>query len=691
MPRLSTEPPFGTDPQNATCEDTAIRDRIAALEQRVALAEQSVANLSMALDATMAGCWDWNIQTGRLHINERWAAIIGYRLEEIVEPTIGLWRELCHPDDLERSNRHLQENIQGLSDRFEFESRLRHRNGHWIRVLNRGKVSTLDEQGTPLRMIGSIQEITERKNAGEEPGNSSTRKTIPHELHTLADNIPGTIYHINGNGATVLSKSPGSLPHFSREELESGLLDSLTMIHPDDRQAVSGSNMDLRSGMKSETLNYRIITKQGDVRWIEDRKSSTFSPDGNFTGINGILLDITDRVEAQNEQQRLESQLRKFQRLETIGTLAGGIAHDFNNILTPILGYAEMGVIDLDEGDALHEYFTEILQAAERAQNLVYQILTFSGTQESRPSAVSIPAIASEALMLLHPSIPPSISIEQHLDRCSGEVLADPSQIHQVIVNLCTNAFQAMEEKGGTLTIDVRETVPSAELLKAMPKLRKTSYVCLSVNDTGTGMDDTVMERIFEPFFTTKSVDKGTGLGLSVVHGIIVSCNGEVNVESSPDKGTTFSIYLPLINQKDTSEDTDETPLKGSGSILFIDDEKAAVQMMTIMLNKLGFSVQAVNSPVQALELFRENPGQFDLVITDLTMPEMTGLQLAGELRKTSPDLPVILMTGYGKNIEYTMPLNRFGISKLLKKPVKLSQLASTLNELLFNNTETLL
>ncbi len=540
--------------------------------------------------------------------------------------------------------------------------------------------------GKTVGASGLFVDLTETKMAEEALRNSALQERIALEFKTIIDNIPGAVYRINSKGAAMLSMLPDSLPDFSREEYEYELFETMAMVHPDDLQALTESNINLRTERKSETITYRILTKQGTVRWIDDCRTSTFSHDGSFTGIDGILFDVTDRIMAQEDNLRLESQLRKSQRLETIGTLAGGIAHDFNNILTPILGYAEMGVLSMSKEDPLYEYFSEIMLAAERAQNLVSQILTFSRAQDSRTSAVSVQAIVSEALKLLRPSIPSTISIEQHIDKSCGNVLADPSQIHQVILNLCTNAFQAMEEHGGTLSIDIREIIPNANLMKALPKLRRTAYLQLSVSDTGIGMDEFVMERIFEPFFTTKSVDKGTGLGLSVVHGIIVSCNGDISVESTPGKGTKFCIYLPVIKEKALDREASETPLTGSGSILFIDDEKASVTMMTIMLNKLGFTVQAVNSPLQALELFRENPGNYDLVITDLTMPEMTGLQLATELRKTSPDLPVILMTGYGKNIEYTMPLNRYGISKLLKKPVKLAQLASTVNELLFSN-----
>ncbi|NTU68390.1 MAG: PAS domain S-box protein [Chlorobiaceae bacterium] len=542
--------------------------------------------------------------------------------------------------------------------------------------------------GVTVGASGLFVDLTETKMAEEALRNSDLQQRIALEFKSLIDNIPGAVYRINNKGAEILSMLPDTVPDFSPEEYATRLFETMGMVHPEDRRSIIESNIRLRSEKRSETLTYRIVDKLGREHWIEDRKTSTFTSDGSYTGVDGILFDVTRRIEAQKDKQRLETQIRKSQRLETIGTLAGGIAHDFNNILTPILGYAEMGVISLAQGNPLHEYFTEIMLAAERAQNLVSQILTFSRAQESRQAPVSVQAIVSEALKLLRPSIPSTITIEHHIDKRCGNVLADPSQIHQVIINLCTNAFHAMEHTGGILRIELSETVPDENTRKTFPKLRSASYICLRVSDTGTGMDDGTMERVFEPFFTTKAVDKGTGLGLSVVHGIIVTCNGEITVESASGKGTTFCVYLPVINEKSPDEHVDVMPLQGSGSILFIDDEQAAVQIMTIMLGKLGFSVEAKSSPMEALRIFRENPDRFDLVITDLTMPEMTGLQLAEELRKTRPNLPVILMTGYGKNIEYTMPLNRYGISKLLKKPVKLALLASTVNELLFNNRQ---
>jgi two-component system, cell cycle sensor histidine kinase and response regulator CckA len=532
-----------------------------------------------------------------------------------------------------------------------------------------------------------VVDLTELKKAEKAVRKGILQARIVNEFQSLIDNIPGTVYRTNDQGrTTILSMASDFQQNHTLEALEKDLFETGVMIHPEDIHAVSVSNRTLRAEKSSHALIYRIIMENGSIRWVEDRKTSVFSSNGLFTGIDGILFDITDRIMAQEEKLQLESYLRKTQRLETIGTLAGGIAHDFNNILTPILGYAEMGVLNSTDADPMHEYFTEIMRAAERAQNLVSQILTFSRTREITMATVSVQDIVDEALKLLRPSIPSTISINQHCGGTCRNIHADPSQIHQVIVNLCTNAFQAMEESGGVLTIELSEISPAASLQKLLPKLQAESYIQLTISDTGSGMDEPTMERIFEPFFTTKSVDKGTGLGLSVVHGIITSFKGEITVESTLGQGSVFRVYLPIINEKAVTSTLKEPPVKGNGRILFVDDEPAAREIMTMMITKLGFSIEALSSPQQALQLFRHHPESFDLIITDLTMPEMTGIELARELHKTLPQLPVILMTGYGKNLEFTTPLNKYGIRCFLKKPVNIKQLASTINEVISSN-----
>ncbi|TCD48076.1 PAS domain S-box protein [Chlorobium sp. N1] len=544
--------------------------------------------------------------------------------------------------------------------------------------------SPIIESGTIRGIRGTALDLTDLKKAEEALRNIAIQERLVSEFRTLIDNIPGAVYRVNREGTTtILSMVEEFLRDFSKEQFERELFSEPSIIHPDDLEAVLRSNRTIGDSAVSETITYRIVAPDGSARWIEDRRTPAYAGEGEFQGIDGILFDITERVRTQEDKLELESRLRNSQRLETIGTLAGGIAHDFNNILTPVLGYAEMGALDVPKEDRLHDYFTEIVRAAERAKTLVAQILTFSRAQESEPQAVNVQSIVTEALKLLRPSIPATITIKRHLDEACGNVLADPSQIHQVIVNLCTNAFQAMEESGGVLSLELTRIEAGSGALKMFPHLEESDCLHLSIADTGPGMDKATMERIFEPFFTTKSVNRGTGLGLSVVHGIITSYNGEISVESVPAKGSTFHVYLPLINEEIPEKPKEIMLPKGVGHILFVDDEAATNQLMQELIPKLGFSISCFRSPLEALEAYRCGPGGFDILITDLTMPEMTGIELARSIHALTPAFPVILMTGYGKDIELTTPISHYGITKFLKKPVPQSELAAAINEVI--------
>ncbi len=674
--------PEGADPRVSEESAESLGQMIALLERRASLAEQRANALKIALESAHAGCWEWNIENQTMHIDREWAAITGHTPGDFDTVTIEQWRELCHPDDLGAVTHRMDEFLQGGAVSFELELRVHHKKGEWIRVVDRGIITRRDQQGKPLCLTGSRQALASCCNKSEE-----LIKKAQEELRALIDNIPGAIYRIDASDQTTIrTKPPAFLQALASEHHGRPLFNTLSMIHQDDRHMVAEAYSKLRETCQSRTLVYRIVTPEGEVRWIEDHMRSLFSDNGDYNGIEGMLCEVTDRITSLEEARRLELHLRKSQRLETIGTLAGGIAHDFNNILTPILGYAEMGLSSMDDDDPMHEYFAEIMLAAERAQKLVAQILTFSRAEEGKVESVHMQTIIEEAIQLLRPSLPATISIEESVDHSCRKILADPNQMHQVVINLCTNAFHAMEQSGGTLRIGLREISASASLPSAMPKLPAGEYIELTISDTGTGMDDLTIERIFEPFFTTKSIEKGAGLGLSVVHGIITAANGQLSVESNQGKGSTFHIYLPIIEKKASArkEEKPTIPLvKQAANILFIDDEPAAIHMVTIMMTKLGYNIHAEKSPAEALKVFKEQPAKFDLVITDLTMPDMTGLQLTTELHKISPSIPVILMTGYGKVLDHDTPLRHYGIHRLLKKPVKLAQLASAVQEVL--------
>jgi len=464
----------------------------------------------------------------------------------------------------------------------------------------------------------------------------------------------------------------------------------LSAIIPEDRASFEQAVNDAISNKTEFNANWKIRDKNGSIRWLLGKGNPVRDTDGELSKYVGIVLDITEQKRAEEENKQLESRIRRSERIETLGNLAGGIAHDFNNILTPILSYAEMGMMSLPEDNPLHEYFNEITLAAERAQNLVYQILTFSKARETESSSVTVQSIIDEALKLLRPSIPSTIRIEKSINPSCRDIFADPSKIYQVILNLCTNAYQAMEDTDGTLLIKLDEIEPDSNLIKKFPELHEQPYVKLTISDTGHGMDNKTIERIFEPFFTTKPVNKGTGLGLSVVHGIITGYNGVINVESVPEKGTTFEIYLPASNRKTTCTEQKTVVSNRTARILLVDDEEAVLEVMSMILTQSGHRIQAVNSPRKALELFEQSPDGIDVVVTDLTMPEMTGVRLAAEIYSYRPELPVILMTGYEKDIDNARQKEKNNIIRLLKKPIRFNTIISAINEAIDRKNTTL-
>jgi PAS domain S-box-containing protein len=390
----------------------------------------------------------------------------------------------------------------------------------------------------------------------------------------------------------------------------------------------------------------------------------------------GIVRDITLR-------KRLESQLRQLQKMEAIGTLVGGIAHDFNNILAAILGYAELALSKVSQRSPARRYLQEVLKAARRAKDLVQQILAFSRHTEVERRPVQLLPLVREALSLLRASLPSTIEMRHFLDPGVGSVLADPTQMHQILMNLGANAEYAMRQTGGILDIRLEAVELDTVAAAAHPKLKPGSYVRLTVRDTGHGMPPEVMERIFEPFFTTKGVGEGTGMGLAVVHGIVTSYEGAITVDSAPGQGTTFTIYLPRLQEGVAEGLAAPEPIpRGQGCILFVDDEADLVRLGREMLEPLGYQVVTQTSSHEALETFRAAPQQFDLVITDQTMPKMTGAMLAQELRRIRPDVPIILCTGFSHSID-AEKAKELGIDAFLTKPIEVYEWAVAIRRLL--------
>ena len=431
-------------------------------------------------------------------------------------------------------------------------------------------------------------------------------------------------------------------------------------------------------------------------------------PDTSLTLLSIILLNTANALESlefysllrnQNEilekmveertqtLAKYERQLQQVLKIQAIGTLAGGIAHDFNNILFPIIGYTELTMDEVSEDSVAHKNLQEILKAANRAKLLVQQILTFSRQSGQERKPIKVQYIIREALDLLRASIPASIEIIHNIDGRCSPVMGDATQIHQVIMNLCTNAYHAMQDKGGRLEVILSEVDVGYEETIEKIGMQPGRHLQLLVKDEGCGMDSAVMDRIFEPYYTTKEQGKGTGLGLSVIHGIVKNHAGDITVTSSPGKGTTFKVYLPIIEDADivTEFEPSNGSARGHERILLIDDEAQIVSMEQQMLENLGYQVTARTDSVEALKEFSQQPQSFDLVITDMTMPQMTGDELAQKLLSIKPDIPVILCTGFNEDITEEKALS-MGIQKFVMKPVIKNDLATTIRTVLDHN-----
>ncbi|MCK4986170.1 MAG: response regulator [Desulfobacterales bacterium] len=427
-------------------------------------------------------------------------------------------------------------------------------------------------------------------------------------------------------------------------------------------------------------------------------------PDTSLTLLSIILLNTANALESlefysllRNQNETLEKmveertqtlaqyerQLQQVLKIQAIGTLAGGIAHDFNNILAPIMGYTDMALLKSKETDPVYKDLQHVLTAARRAKDLVEQILLFSKQTEKERQPLKMQKLVKEALKLLRPSIPSTIEIRQRIDASCAKIQGDATQIHQVIVNLCTNAWQAMEEKGGILTIKLKQVIVNASTAKLYPNLNEADYACLSVIDTGCGMDEETLDRIFEPFFTTKALNKGTGLGLSVVHGIIRSHQGDILVYSEPGKGTEFNVYLPTVTaEAETVEAKSNVIEEGSEYIMIVDDEPAIAKMVKEMLENFGYKAEVYYSGLAAIKVFKQKPDKYDLLISDLTMPQMTGLDLADQLHKADPELPILIMTGFSDKLN-SATQKKYGIKQVIGKPIVVKDLAETVRKVL--------
>ena len=425
-----------------------------------------------------------------------------------------------------------------------------------------------------------------------------------------------------------------------------------------------------------ENVNEELLSNlsSGEVRTIVTRKTRYIDPNGKHFLV-GVIRDIT-------EQKQLENRFRQAQKMESIGNLAGGIAHDFNNILTSVIGFTELSLDEVEKGTHIEDNLQEIYTAGKRAKDLVKQILAFARQSGEELKPIQVDTIATEVLKFIRSSIPTTIEIKQNIESDSL-IMGNATQVHQILMNLFTNAAHAMENKGGILEFSLKDIVMDRGVNREKLGLEPGNYIEIKISDTGTGIAPEIIGFIFDPYFTTKGPGEGTGMGLAMVHGIIENYGGKISVDSKPGQGTRFTIYLPVTGKRQEHRPYQpETLPTGKERILFVDDEAPIAKIGGKALERLGYTVSIRTSSIETLELFRTKPNDFDLVITDMTMPNMTGDRMAIELMKIRPDIPVILCTGYSKNISEESA-SEIGIKAFIYKPVVKADLAKTVRKVL--------
>ncbi|UCH92668.1 MAG: PAS domain S-box protein [Candidatus Aminicenantes bacterium] len=606
-------------------------------------------------------------------VNQAFCSFFGRPLHEVKETGLYTWLEQMEPGAPQRWAE-LEKNLQlkGTCRNVRFQAISK----QGVKHLSVNASLVKQEPGKGDDTIISIWRDISRQ-----------KQTEGEELFkNLSEQSPDMIY-VNSMGKIVyVNKICEEKLGYSRKEFYSDDFDFLSIIEPKFKNLIVENYKRHLQRENIAPYEYALLTK--DKKVIDVIGSTNLIKYKGKNALLGIVTDITELKRTREERQKLEERLLQAQKMEAIGNLAGGIAHDFNNILGAIIGYAELVMDDIPEGDIARHNLERILTAANRAAELVKQILTFSRRAEKKRTSIYVSNIIKDALSLLRASLPATIEIRQNIQEKSNPILGNPTQIHQVIINICANAAHAMREKGGILEITLKEVELDSTSVKGKA-LEPGRYQCLTISDTGRGMTPGIKQRIFEPYFTTKQDGEGTGMGLAVVHGIVKSHQGDITVYSEPGKGTTFHVYLPTAQQKQLFKEEPDKPIPmGNERILFVDDEEFLVETGKEMLQKLGYEVDAQPGSIEALEAFRENPHKFDLVITDQTMPNMTGLRLAKELKRIRPDIPIILCTGFSETINEEN-FSEKGISAFVMKPILKKDIARVIRNILDGKPNT--
>jgi len=556
---------------------------------------------------------------------------------------------------------------------------------HWedIPVSRAGRETRyISASNTPVPesklMISSVWDVTARNLALENLKNekefTDTALNSQHDTFFLFEPSTGKAIRWNQAFRNISGYSDHEISELKAPE---------SYYSPEDLDKTEALINDVLDKGKA-TITLDLICKDGHTVPTEYNVSLIKDEQGQPKYLISIGRDIRERQLAASEKETLESQLTQALKMEAVGTMAGGIAHDFNNILGIIIGNAELAYDDVPDWNPARNNLNEIKTACLRARDVVRQLLSFSRKSEKKQKPILINDIVKESMKLMRASLPTSISIELNIPDMSEIILADPTQIHQILINLCTNSSHAMETDGGILSVDLKKIFLNETSSEPNSPLKTGDYIEITVRDTGHGIPEDIQEKIFDPYYTTKEVGKGSGMGLSVVHGIVENHNGKLSLESKPGSGTSIHVMLPVLTGS-LNVDEETAAVKnqpGKETILFVDDEEPITRMAEIILKKLGYHVHITNQPEQALSEFKKHPESYDLVISDMTMPHMSGVQLTEKLKSVKPDIPVIICTGHSSQIDENKAKDT-GIAAFAMKPITSSEIAQLIRSVL--------
>ncbi len=645
-----------------------INTDVTAQKHSEAMLKESDTRLNLALGNAGLGTWDWDLTTNKIIYDSHWYELLGYTPDELAE-RIKQREHLTHPDDLDRLNRSLNAFLENQTPNYIIEFRTLHKNGEWIWIDTRGKVHSRDEAGKPLRIIGTIQDITARKKAEQILHESEAR------FRHLADSTPVFIW-TSGLDTTYDYFNKPWLDFTGRTMQEEIAQSWQSCVHEEDVERSLNTYLTAFEARTRFRLDYRLLRHDGEYRWFLNIGTPRFSPDGTFLGYIGSCIDTTD-------QKILQEQLFESQKLESMGRLAGGISHDFNNLLTAILGYTELSIKCLPEDTEVRPFLDNVNSAAMRAAELTKQLLMYARRQMVEFSVVDI----NQVIMNMHPLLRRTIGEQYELITSISSkpccVRANVSQMEQVLTNLVVNARDAMPH-GGRILIETSCITLDEEYAEEHLGTIPGEYVMYSVSDTGIGMSTEVRNRIFEPFYTTKEIGKGTGLGLATCYGIVKQTKGNIWVYSEPGSGTTFKVYIPRIHDEVFIESTrlPESVAHGTETILLVDDEPMVRDIAARTLRSHGYRVLEAGNGAEALQRHSEWSGEVHLLISDVVMPIMGGKELAQRLTKLNPKLKVMYLSGYTQNIV----LNQDSLKPefvLLTKPFTSSALLTMVSQVL--------